>query len=90
MGGQAGIRTLLSNSKDSNSKYFCSELVAAAPKGMGLMHGQRNEKYFWPGEFAKGGALDRSLIEGARYGEETIIDCQMLEIGQARVVNDEN
>ena len=52
---------------------------------VGGEHSRRNELYFWPGEFCKGGSLDKSLIDGCSYGEEMIIDCKVLEIGSARV-----
>jgi len=84
MGGIAGVGTLLnfSNKKES---YFCSELIAAALKAMGLMFERRNELFFWPGEFGEGGALEKSLIEDAGYGAEILIDCRQMEIGNARV-----
>ena len=84
MGGIAGVGTLLdfNNKKES---YFCSELIAMALKAMGLMFQRRNELFFWPGEFGRGGALEKSLIEGCGYGEEIIIDCRLMEIGSARV-----
>ncbi|GMH77776.1 hypothetical protein TrST_g13862 [Triparma strigata] len=83
MGGIAGVGTLISFSDKKD--YFCSELIAAALKAMGIMYDRRNELYFWPGEFGKGGSLDKSLIEECEYGEEMIIDCKVLEIGSARV-----
>ena len=74
----------MNSSKDSDQKFFCSELVAALMKATGWMLSRRNEKYFWPGEFSKGGAIDKSLIDDCSFGEELIIDSQILEIGTAR------
>jgi len=86
MGGIAGAGTLFDFTNKKN--YFCSELIAACLKSMGIMYSRRNETYFWPGEFGRGAAIDRSMIAGACYGEELVIDCKILEIGNARVQED--
>ena len=84
MGGVAGVGTLLDFSNKSKS-YFCSELIAACLKEMGIMLERRNALYFWPGEFGEGGAVDKSMVEGRSYGPEIIVDCKVPEIGAARV-----
>ena len=84
MGGIAGLGTLFNFSEKKD--YFCSELIAGALKAMGLMLDRRNELYFWPGEFGEGGGVDKSLIEGCKYGEEVIIDCKVLEIAGANLL----
>ena len=52
-----------SDARDSESTYFCSELVAAALKEMDLLPKTVNAGYFWPGAFAKGGEIDTMLRE---------------------------
>jgi hypothetical protein len=85
----AGSSFFENGSLSSNKKnYFCSELVAACLKSMSLIYARRNETYFWPGEFGRGGAIDKSMVDGAYYGEELIIDCKVMEIGNARVQED--
>ena len=84
MGGIAGIGTLFK--ADNNKRnFFCSELIVSALKSMGLVHARRNSLYFWPGEFGLGAAIDKSMAEGAAYGDELVIDCKVPEIGSARV-----
>jgi hypothetical protein len=69
------------NPTDNSSSYFCSELIASTLKSLGYMHARRNTLYFWPGQFAQGGTIDKSLVDGCRYGEEMIIDFRESEIG---------
>ena len=56
---------------------------------MGYMYPRRNETYFWPGEFASSGAIEKSLVDDCGYGEEMIIDCRVLEIADARIAKDD-
>mmetsp|Transcript_7811 Transcript_7811/g.11636 ORF Transcript_7811/g.11636 Transcript_7811/m.11636 type:complete len:818 (+) Transcript_7811:180-2633(+) len=67
-----------------NSTFFCSELVAAALKELGLIPKNLNAGYFWPGSFARHDEIDTVLEEHtAYYGDELIIDCRVMEISRA-------
>jgi hypothetical protein len=66
-----------------HQSFFCSELVAAALKHMGIISPSYPASYFWPGSFAKGGDIDTALLPHASYGDEIIIDCRYLEIAKA-------
>ncbi|EQC25177.1 hypothetical protein SDRG_16950 [Saprolegnia diclina VS20] len=63
------------------SGFFCSELIAAALKHVGLLDTDLAAANFWPGCFASGGQVDKALARtGASYGPEVVIDCRVLEI----------
>ncbi|OQS05401.1 ribonuclease H2 subunit A [Thraustotheca clavata] len=84
--GKPYIMTIgkLVNQEESNAKlsgFFCSELIAAALKYVGLMHTDLASSCFWPGCFSTGGQVDKELnYRGAYYEPETIIDCRVLEV----------
>ena len=39
--------------------FFCSALVAAGLKVMGVLPADANDNYFWPGSFARGEQVDK-------------------------------
>ena len=49
--------------------FFCSELVAAALQSMELLPPNLNASAVWPGSFAVGGDIDKSLAAEVKYGE---------------------
>jgi hypothetical protein len=63
--------------------FFCSELVAAAQLGAGLLQPSCNASFFWPGSFAVGGDVDAATAQPYRYGPEILIDCREVEVGKA-------
>jgi hypothetical protein len=52
------------------SGYFCSELVAAAYKAIGLLHTPKPASKFWPGSFA---AVRNLKLQGNQLGNEQIV-----------------
>jgi len=72
---------------ETNSKladFFCSELIAAALKEMGLISSDLAASSFWPGCFGAGGAVERELaLHHASLEREVLIDCRVLEIALA-------
>ncbi|OQR89379.1 ribonuclease H2 subunit A [Achlya hypogyna] len=63
------------------SGFFCSELIAAALKHIGLLDTDLAASNFWPGCFASGGQVDKALAaRGAGLDPEVVIDCRVLEI----------
>lgn len=54
--------------KDLKNSYFCSEVVAAFLKVMGLLPLSLKDDYFWPGSFSEGDVLDRLIPTPNRYG----------------------
>lgn len=84
-GRVARLLTLPAKEVDSAQKktFFCSELVAAAQLGAGLLQPSCNASFFWPGSFAAGGAVDAAAAPPFRYGPEIFIDCREVEVGKA-------
>lgn len=54
-------------------KFFCSALVAAGLKALGIIPRHYNDGYFWPGSFAQSGELDRVAAGGYLYGEYRVV-----------------
>jgi len=56
--------------------FFCSELVAAAYKAMGVLEPSRNCNMYIPGDFSTTGdpARAATLVEGCRLGGEVIVE----------------
>mmetsp|Transcript_29375 Transcript_29375/g.29105 ORF Transcript_29375/g.29105 Transcript_29375/m.29105 type:complete len:125 (-) Transcript_29375:3-377(-) len=67
-------RKLIRNKEDNSKKqgFFCSELVAAAYKSIGLLPEKPPASKYWPGDFSEKKKIQ--LLKGARCGEELIID----------------
>jgi hypothetical protein len=63
--------------------FFCSNLVAAALREMGVLKPEINIHYFWPGAFTAGGEVDEALREGWGFGDVILLDVSALELGQA-------
>ncbi|POM80228.1 Hypothetical protein PHPALM_1966 [Phytophthora palmivora] len=64
--------------------FFCSELVAAAYKSLGIISHVNAAKDFWPGSFSPGDFVDSELSRhGASLSPEIIIDCKILEVAAA-------
>jgi hypothetical protein len=62
---------LLTKPNDDTEGYFCSQLVAAAYKTLGLITSEAPSSGFWPGDFSS----ERSLeLQGAYLCEEQVID----------------
>lgn len=63
--------------------YFCSELVAAGLKRMGLLDRTMANSYFWPGSYRQGGDIEKHLTASATLGDSIIVDCLFSEVGHA-------
>ena len=63
--------------------FFCSELVACCWKAMGVLQHRKNSTYYWPADFAPGGAVEEHLAEGVSLGPQIAIDCRFVEVGYA-------
>lgn len=65
--------------------FFCSQLVAAGLKAMGVLPPDLNASRFWPGSFAEGGDVDEEgmLSSGWHFEEVTLVDKKTLELGSA-------
>ena len=75
--------------EDSSEKagYFCSELVAAAYRDVGLLPDDKlSANMFWPSSFMPSGLFERSLAPGVTLGESMEINCREVEVGFARQV----
>ncbi len=57
---------------DSSKTFFCSELVAAAYKSMGLLPSDICCAQYWPGSFSTDQALN--LLHGAVLGREKLLE----------------
>lgn len=68
----------------THSTYFCSELVAAALKAMGVLSMDVRNDFFWPGSFATG-YLETYITEGNFYGEEMNINCRVNSVSTISV-----
>ena len=53
---------------------------------MGCLQTEREDAYFWPSSFAQGGDLEKYMGPGFSYGEEIVIDCNMVEVEKAQVM----
>jgi hypothetical protein len=71
------------NLEQDSDSYFCSELVAAGLKVLGVLGSQLNAPYFWPGSFGSGDILDKEILSGFVYGPEVLIDCRVVEVASA-------
>ena len=68
--------------------YFCSELVAAALKTIGLLDRTRASSYFWPGSYNIGGEIERHLSPNVRLDDTLlVIDSKFAEVGQSILRN---
>ena len=65
--------------RSDRDSFFCSEVVAAAMKAMGLMMADVSEHRIYPGDFASGARVDALLCEGVSYGEELVIDFRTVQ-----------
>jgi hypothetical protein len=65
--------------------FFCSQLVAAGLKAMGVLPADLNSSRFWPGSFAPAGGIDEDgvMAPGWRFGELCLVDTKTLELGSA-------
>jgi len=65
--------------------FFCSQLVAAGLKAMGVLPADLNSGRFWPGSFAPAGGIDEDgvMAPGWRFGELCLVDTKTLELGSA-------
>ena len=79
------VKNKLSNETTSpkDKKFFCSELVAAALRAMGALSTAHVSSYFWPGDFAEGGTVERCLDDNCALGREIEVDCRVVEVGSA-------
>ncbi len=68
--------------------FFCSNLVAAALREMGVLKAERNINYFWPGAFTAGGEVDEALRVGWRFGDVVLLDVSAFELGKASMIED--
>lgn len=75
-----------SKSAEEEAGFFCSNLVAAALREMGVLKPEINHNYFWPGAFTAGGEVDEALREGWRFGNVILLDVSALELGQASML----
>uniref|UniRef100_A0A7S3PLE2 GOLD domain-containing protein n=1 Tax=Aplanochytrium stocchinoi TaxID=215587 RepID=A0A7S3PLE2_9STRA len=68
------------NKKEDLSSVFCSELVAAAYRRMGLLSEGRTSNSYIPGDFSSQAKPKRQikLLHGAELEEEFYIDCENL------------
>ena len=55
-----------------NKGYFCSELIAATYKILGILPKQISSAQYWPGTFSAEGQL--KLENGARLVDEQLIE----------------
>lgn len=60
---------------DENRTFFCSELVAAVYKQIGLVDEQKAATQYWPGSFSVEENIP--LLQGAKFSMEYVIDFQM-------------
>lgn len=58
--------------KDSYDSFFCSELVAAAYKELGMLPPDKASGQYWPVSFAQEKNLQ--LLKGAKLGIEMLIN----------------
>jgi hypothetical protein len=52
-----------SKNKGDDDNFFCSELIAAALKSMGVVHYDYSSCHFWPGAFAENGEIEKYLLD---------------------------
>mmetsp|Transcript_2381 Transcript_2381/g.3400 ORF Transcript_2381/g.3400 Transcript_2381/m.3400 type:complete len:674 (+) Transcript_2381:54-2075(+) len=78
------LRAIFSN-KESNDGYFCSQLVAAAYKEMGIIPSNRVTQSYWPGTFAASAKKDALELLGARLGPEIILRFKEICVAGARL-----
>lgn len=60
------------NGPKNYEDFFCSQLIAAAYKTVGLLPNQRSTTQYWPGNFTQEGNL--KLRQGAELGPEMLIN----------------
>ena len=58
-------------SEGPRSKIFCSALVSAGLKALGVLPEKYNDNYFWPGSFCSGAAVDRILCSQSQSQSQT-------------------
>lgn len=68
---------------EEDAGFFCSNLVAAALREMGVLKPEINHNFFWPGAFTAGGEVDEALVQGYGFGDVILLDVSALELGQA-------
>lgn len=66
-------------------EFFCSKLVAAGLKAMGVISPDVNSSRFWPGSFAQGGDVDKdgAMLPDWRFGDVIVVDTKTLELESA-------
>ncbi|KAM3578059.1 hypothetical protein VYU27_000159 [Nannochloropsis oceanica] len=74
--------------EEAPGSFFCSNLVAAALREMGVLKAERNINYFLPGAFTAGGEVDEAVRAGWRFGDVILLDVSALEMGKASMVED--
>ena len=63
--------------------FFCSALVAAGLKALGVISPDLNDNYFWPGAFAEGGDIDYELdFMEYTLSREVLIDPDTLAVAK--------
>mmetsp|Transcript_37502 Transcript_37502/g.86523 ORF Transcript_37502/g.86523 Transcript_37502/m.86523 type:complete len:487 (+) Transcript_37502:27-1487(+) len=65
--------TLENPQEDDNRTYFCSELVAACLKRVGVLAGSTASTQYWPGNFSQQSGRALSLQPDTFIGEELVI-----------------
>uniref|UniRef100_A0A7S0XGP2 PX domain-containing protein n=1 Tax=Chromulina nebulosa TaxID=96789 RepID=A0A7S0XGP2_9STRA len=71
---------------DVKNTYFCSELVAAFLKTLGVIKSDcPKEENFWPGSFAVNALIDKHIVDPMFYGGTIIIDPEVNSIGYHNV-----
>ncbi|KDO20345.1 hypothetical protein SPRG_13490 [Saprolegnia parasitica CBS 223.65] len=87
-GNAYSIFGILNRSKvekeEKTTKYFCSELVAAALMHLDWLEKDVPPSFYWPGNFEEGGELERHVLPGVTLGPELALDCKFLEVGRAQ------
>jgi hypothetical protein len=66
------LRRSKNKTPGTEEEFFCSELVAAALKKLGLLPSQIPACNYLPGSFARASKL--ALLQGAEYSDEFLID----------------
>ena len=83
-----GIRKLLTKQTfeaSAEKGFFCSELVAAAWQKTKILNREKAANKFWPTDFAEGGVVEKSLMQGWTLGPTVLIDTRVLEVGRSKV-----
>ena len=60
------------DTEDINKTFFCSELIAAIYKKVGILDPNISSAYYWPGNFSTEKSLP--LLKGAKLSHEMLIE----------------